>query len=130
MKTFLFAATLPITFPFILYRLFRGDWRGYQNFDPFGSFGGYQQDPRYQQYSTTRQNSGYGRRMEWQYVPGFGWRYVETQYGPDQQGQDNQSYYEDFEDFFEMRAASTPSSNSNNNSNKGAMRTYLAIGAE
>lgn len=101
MKTFLFAATLPITFPFILYRLFRGDWRGYQNFDPFGSFGGYQQDPRYQQYSTTRQNSGYGRRMEWQYVPGFGWRYVETQYGPEQQGQDNQSYYEDFEDFFE-----------------------------
>lgn len=26
---------------------------------------------------------------------------METQYGPEQQGQDNQSYYEDFEDFFE-----------------------------
>ena len=101
MKTFLFAATLPITFPFFLYKLIKGDWRSFQNFDPFGSFGGFQQDPRYQQYSTTRQNNGYGKRMEWQYVPGFGWRYVEVEYGPEQQGQTNQTYYEDFEDFFE-----------------------------
>ena len=45
--------------------------------------------------------------MEWQYVPGFGWRYVEVEYGPDgpsqnsQNSQNSQTYYEDFEDFFE-----------------------------
>lgn len=26
---------------------------------------------------------GYGKRMEWQHIPGFGWQYVEVEYGPD-----------------------------------------------
>lgn len=40
--------------------------------------------------------------MEWQHIPGFGWRYVEVEYGPqDRTYGNNSNYYEDFEDFFE-----------------------------
>lgn len=114
-KTFVLAAALPITLPVMLYKAIKGKPSA-DPFDPFNMFNssnGYygQQDPRYQQGYTNENpyyqqnyqdsNRGYGKRMEWQYIPGFGWRYVEVEYGPDNGYANGSNYYEDFEDFFE-----------------------------
>ena len=103
----------------MLYKFIKGDTRPFTNFDPSsnGYYNSqqnsyqnynqsYNQNPYQNSYQQSYQsnNRGYGRRMTWQYVPGFGWRYVEEEYGPQGQNTTNSNYnnfYEDFEDFFE-----------------------------
>ena len=109
LKTFVFAATLPLTIPYFVYKFIRGDLSFLNKWDPFdfkkNNQQYYYQDPRYDNYhyddSQYQDNRGYGRRMEWRHIPGFGWQYVEVEYGPrDHYYENNYTHYEDFEDFF------------------------------
>lgn len=95
-KSFLFAVTLPISLPYFLYKLVKGDLQNYQSQEWFRDNGSgnpnYQNYQSYQSYQSNayqdyQSNRDYGRRMEWTYVPGFGWRYSEVNYGP-QSGSD------------------------------------------
>ncbi|KAK8815696.1 hypothetical protein WA538_004821, partial [Blastocystis sp. DL] len=107
LKTFLFAATLPITFPYFIYKMVKGEL----NMDPYGSRGGPYTNTQNSQetsreYSRTENPGGYGRRMVWSYIPGIGWRYVEMDYDSNGNTQTNgdanyHNFYQDFEDFFQ-----------------------------
>lgn len=108
LKTFIFAATLPITLPIALYKFIKGDVGFFNKWDPFDFNKNqqqyYYQDRHYEQpYENTQyqSNQGYGRRMEWRHIPGFGWQYVEVEYGPRDNFYESSHFYEDFEDFFQ-----------------------------
>ena len=116
-KTFLFAATLPITLPIMMYKFIKGDMSFLNKIDPFnfGNFSNYQdprsqqsyyQDPRgqqsyYQEYHYQQPNNSYGKRMEWIHIPGMGWQYVEVEVDDGRNQEQYSRFYEDFEDFFE-----------------------------
>ena len=99
-KAFIFLMTLPFSLPMMLMRLrerfsknsqsqywnpFGGeqeqDYQNYQNYQDRQNHQNYQDGA---QYSSNSSNQGYGKRMVWTYVPGFGWRYTEVNFGPEE----------------------------------------------
>ena len=66
-------------------------YQGYQNYQDYQNYQNSQDNQSYQNYQNGSQtnsnssNQGYGKRMVWTYVPGYGWRYAEVHFGPEEE---------------------------------------------
>lgn len=110
-KFLMFLTTLPVTLPMMFMRLrdrfsqnsqsqywnppgggqgYQG-YQGYQDYQDYQTYQNSQDNQSYQNYQNGSQtnsnssNQGYGKRMVWTYVPGYGWRYAEVHFGPEEE---------------------------------------------
>lgn len=57
------------------------NYQNYQNSQNYGNYGNNQNDSKT---NSGNSNQGYGKRMVWTYVPGYGWRYCEVRFNPEE----------------------------------------------